>query len=87
MDYISVYGIAIYGTSTYRRVMMATLAELEVQVARTTSLEANAMQLIRDIAQLLIDRQADVTKIQEIMDALKVSADSLETTMSEVVIP
>ena len=66
---------------------MATLAELEVQVARTTSLEANAMQLIRDIAQLLIDRQADVTKIQEIMDALKVSADSLETTMSEVVIP
>ena len=66
---------------------MATLAELEVQVARTTSLEASAIQLIKDIAQLLIDRQADVTKIQEIMDALKVSADNLEATMTEVVIP
>ena len=66
---------------------MATLAELEVQVARTTTLEASAIQLIKDIAQLLIDRQADVTKIQEIMDALKVSADSLEATMTEVVIP
>lgn len=63
---------------------MSIIDELTVQAARNSTIEQSAAQLIRDLAQLLIDRQADVVKIQEIMDTLKTSADSLEATIAEV---
>jgi hypothetical protein len=58
---------------------MATLAELTIQVQKTTDVEQSAIVLIQGIAQQLADAIAlgDPVKIQELQTQLATSADAL----------
>lgn len=56
---------------------MATLMELQAQVAENTGLEASAIQLIEGLAGQILDNKNDPEKIEDITNALKASAAAL----------